>query len=339
MQRPCDDARFQDSRFRHYQSVYGSYRCLASHARIIKSVLKASIDQYSIAARVHGERDMAWRTFISQLPLVQRKFYMQSRPGRRIGWDDWLFKCFGPAWRDTVIVGLSSKHGARALLAEACDYFGLPIVRPVILNTHIAPTSHSTIAFSRDSDIRSLPLPEMHHQDGRILPGMRQLEFVVDNDNLAKVLNGEATTKDLSTFTVLFDIIDDFMKSGWQPRMHTLPLVTWRRRTWNTLADALANLAMNDSRDVMFTVSDVDYLIVANGELLQCHSDGGVRSDTCAAIGFTVTHVVPSSDRSKPARRLIVAGAHFISTKAMAAAAEASALIAVMRVVRHHSLA
>ena len=67
-----------------------------------------------------------------------------------------------------------------------------------------------------------------------------------------------------------------------------MPLVTWRPREYSGLADALCNHCMNEKA----SFDDVDtgalvYATLKHG-VLQYHSDGGCRAETCGAHAFSI---------------------------------------------------
>ena len=304
---------------------------------IIREVLKAATDDLSIGARVRAERDRIWRIIVSQEPLAARVNHMQPRQGRRVAWDDWLFDCYGPGWKEAISIGMRTKRGGHELIDIACAHFELPVKHKLSLDSALTEKKDKPISFETDSPISYLPLPLYHKQDAKIISGVRQLEFVVDNENLAKVLGGEVLTGDEDTYySALYDMIEEFVEEGWRPRMFSLPLVTWRRRSWNTLADALANLAMDAQTDLEYSVRQLDSIVVKSGQLLQCHSDGGMRTNEIAAAACTITLLVPMSVGGIPERTLLYASAKFINSQVTAAAAEAIALSMAMREVRRH---
>ena len=94
----------------------------------------------------------------------------------------------------------------------------------------------------------SLEMPVIHLQDCKILSDTVQVEFVVDNQLIADVCNGLAEPKQTNFTTGCDEIvrqIENVLLAGWIPRMCVLPLVTWRKRSYTSLADALANAAMD----------------------------------------------------------------------------------------------
>lgn len=80
-----------------------------------------------------------------------------------------------------------------------------------------------------------------------------QLEFVMECQILANILNGAAAVDDgphVEIIRAIFDRIDNLLLNGWTPRYRVLPLVRWRAREFNGLADALANASMKFKRDL-----------------------------------------------------------------------------------------
>ena len=63
--------------------------------------------------------------------------------------------------------------------------------------------------------------------------------------------------------------LERLMINGWLPRMEIVPLVTWRKRSCNTLVDALANLSMDYKRDFVFISEELSTQRELNGSVLQ----------------------------------------------------------------------
>ena len=88
----------------------------------------------------------------------------------------------------------------------------------------------------------------------------------------------------------LLRLLEDVVELEWDPRMTVLPLVTWRPRRFNIIADHMANQSMDMEQDIF--IRDQYIHRVQNGQLLQFHSDGGCRSDMGkAAAAFTMSIV------------------------------------------------
>ena len=127
-------------------------------------------------------------------------------------------------------------------------------------------------------------------------------------------------------------ITQRILAHGWWPRMYSLPLVSWRNRSWNTLADNLCNLAMNTESDCKFQATEFAQWQFVPGQLIQCHSDGGVRSDSKAAAACTLMVLCLSNGNLE--RRLLRAEAVFIKDGSTSDIAERCALTLAMRTMQ-----
>ena len=88
--------------------------------------------------------------------------------------------------------------------------------------------------------------------------------------------------------------------------MGVLPLIAWRRRVFNDLADALANAAMDRGGD--FCRCEQSAVDVQPGDVLQWHSDGGYREKEGKA-GAGVSLTLLRGGNGSIARRLLYARA------------------------------
>ena len=107
--------------------------------------------------------------------------------------------------------------------------------------------------------------------------------------------------------------------------MGVSPLVAWRPRKWNTLADALANLAMDEDRSFRF-VSDelMTCMKRRDGFLLQWHVDGGLRESGHAARACSLTLLFRQDGALH--RRLLFAAAEPLFLTRSAAVTERKAM-------------
>ena len=164
----------------------------------------------------------------------------------------------------------------------------------------------------------------VHHLDDKMLPNCLQLEFVVDNKLLAETCDGTSFPV-LPTFIDIYHALELIMCNSWVPRMSVLPLVTWRKRDFNTLADGLAKLAMDEKCDLQFMPRYLPELIVNKGSVLQWHSDGGARGTDRAAAACTLTLLCKEAN-GQFSRRLLYAQALYLGDSTNSMQAETSAL-------------
>jgi hypothetical protein len=140
-------------------------------------------------------------------------------------------------------------------------------------------------------------LPAVHNNDSKIAPTYVQLEFIVDNKSIADIINGVAYDAS-SELEDTFNSIETILLLEWVPRMLIFPLIQWRPRSWNTLADLLVNIAMDTKQDSTWTSSSLDDLSMNPGILLQWHADGGARGRQHTAVACSLTVMALQSDGS-----------------------------------------
>jgi hypothetical protein len=215
---------------------------------------------------------------------------MQAVTGRRTAIDDWPFDVFGAMWESKVHAAAKSKAQLHMAINEACSFFkvsGIPI--PGDLDHHPPP--------SLPTCRPALLLPDVHNNDSKIAPTYVQLEFIVDNKAIADIINGTAFDAS-SELEESFKSIETILLSEWVPRMLIFPLIQWRPRSWNTLADLLVNIAMDTQQDSTWTSSSLSNLSMSPGILLQWHADGGARGRQHTAIACALTVLALQSDGS-----------------------------------------
>jgi len=116
-----------------------------------------------------------------------------------------------------------------------------------------------------------------------------------------------------------------FLGRGWHTRAGIAPMISWRPRKWNTLADALANLAMDEGRSFRFVDEELmTHTKARGGYLLQWHVDGGLRESGVAARACTVTLTCKVGDTLQ--RRVLFAAAEPLFATTSAALSERMAM-------------
>ena len=169
------------------------------------------------------------------------------------------------------------------------------------------------MGFDEASSIDSLPLPKLHSRDNKFLSEFVQVEFVVDNKLLADVCEGNASGE-ARLYVDMLARIESLMLDGCIPPMFVLPLVSWRPRAFNTLADKVANLTMDLQRDLKYFSPMFHSLRPDKGMLLQWHSDGGARENGLSAAACTLTLLVKPGDGDVQ-RTLLFAASKFLGTE------------------------
>ena len=126
-------------------------------------------------------------------------------------------------------------------------------------------------------------------------PGGARVLFVTDNKTLASLLNGRSALSDDSyrpVFIKMIRCIALAVRLGWKPLRDECDFFRWVPREFNTIADHLANIAL-DTRanwsEPMHDIDDFDY----KRDSLLFYSDGGFRDNQMrsAAAGIAVFRV------------------------------------------------
>jgi hypothetical protein len=164
--------------------------------------------------------------------------------------------------------------------------------------------------------IHTFDLPLLGSRDDLWIVGRAQFELIVDNQVVCNLLTGAAALDNPKCESQLKDAlnsIESMLFSGWTPRYITKPLVKWRPRKYNTLADALATSAMKLRTDLNFIDNKLFSLIDWPNCQIQLFSDGGSnRDDQIASIGFAC--ILWQYKDQQWSRRPVIAGARFYAS-------------------------
>ena len=81
-------------------------------------------------------------------------------------------------------------------------------------------------------------------------------EYIVDNKALAYEASGATVANIEHRRGPIAMSTQRILALGWWPRIFSMPIVSWRARSWSTFADSLCNLAMNTESDCKFESSE-----------------------------------------------------------------------------------
>ena len=144
-------------------------------------------------------------------------------------------------------------------------------------------------------------LPELHRCDRLWHRGIKQLEMITDSQFLAEVLNARAQYKADNDFDAVYSVLDEYelaFKAGWFPRQLVEPMISWRPRKWNTLADHIANVAATHQEAVSLFREDLKDQLRIPGVLIQLHSDGSLHKESGkGAYSFTMISLHKHQER------------------------------------------
>ena len=184
-----------------------------------------------------------------------------------------------------------------------------------------------------------LSMPPLHALDLMWLSTGSQVEFVVDSHWLADIMSGSAVNKIEAYHETARDVLKDiYCIARYIFRGRAVqPIVVWRSREYNCLADALCNYAMDHKSD--YDSIDIHSIVSAlqAGNALQFHSDGGMRSGSCGAYAFSVTRWQQCGPKDEWMRSVITRAAFFVDSDVTFNGMELRALAVAVRT--YHDLA
>ena len=165
-----------------------------------------------------------------------------------------------------------------------------------------------------DTLLEHIELPSVVPEDSQWLSTQRQFEFVTDNENLAKLLTGQAVpdAPHDTEIEACIEIIRSFLDLGWCPRQCVCEPVVWRPRKHNTLADAIANHCMDEGANYLKWNSSLLTRLKETSCCLQIHSDGGARrSSHIGATGISIILWYQDSDDAWKRELFLVQGRYY----------------------------
>ena len=115
--------------------------------------------------------------------------------------------------------------------------------------------------------------------------------IVVDNQTVGKLANQQAGVTNpayRNTIRTIWHNLGEIVADRAHCKARSHDAVSWRRREWNTGADAAANLALKTGQKKNLSASTLEILNKGDFQGLQVHVDSGFN-DGVAACGVTFT--------------------------------------------------
>ena len=158
-------------------------------------------------------------------------------------------------------------------------------------------------------------------------------EIIVDNQQLSDTISGlfqlsPGDAHDFQTCHCITELLLDFPTAGYVPGCAHLEPVEWRRRKFNSAADARCNTVLDSGRSHLFVHSDIQYFINNRHNLL-IQSDGGCRYVGSSATGWRVIAFDPDGGPAVT----IAAGGSLLAGNYFSFSVEARALHEVLTIV------
>ena len=248
---------------------------------MLKTILRSYKQQHTLLRALRQCRGKAWRQCVMQEPYKRRKLdgVMQTRQGRRMGVDDVFYDVLGPNWFDIVEKNVMTKQGLERTLVQVMEHLGL------IVNGRRPPHIFTAMSKQLAQPIGDFTMPILHNDDKCWAQEFLQIEFITDNQTLAEILAGNAASLE-QDISVIFGYHERFISEAFRTKFDLLPFVSWRKREFNKLTDAMCDWALNDDARVFGKPT----LHVNEPKLkaIQIHSDGAWRSVNNAAISFSI---------------------------------------------------
>ena len=207
-----------------------------------------------------GERRDAWQWLDPHSTLGWR----HRKPGSIRGWEQIFVDTMGMDWRQLATSQPTLwSRGERDWLNKASRSLGLP---------ELAPTRAPAEAHLSASLTTPTWLPEDLCQLWR---NARCFELRLDNQLLVDRLRAKSRTMNITAaWTTLLDTIAFLVEHGWTPRQRTGHWAHWVPRHRNKLADAMANMAMDNRCNLAWASSTAPTADLGN---FIWTSDGGYR--------------------------------------------------------------
>ena len=222
------------------------------HQRMLVNALRLLMTSSATLRSLQTVRTCTFKHLVARIPYKRRKLeaLLQSKTGYRYKFID----VFKKAWGDDWVRKVEERQGRKARETELITiityawHFPSPQHPLTKLHNFIHSSPKQLLPHPTEITFASLHnyLPEVHPNDRHCHRGIRQLQIVTDSQFLAHVFNGRAQFKAANDFQAVYSILDECelaWKAGWFPRQLIEPMIPWRARTRNTLADHVANFA------------------------------------------------------------------------------------------------
>jgi hypothetical protein len=202
-----------------------------------------------------------------------------------------------------------------------------------IVDPHDGFNEHSYQVDVNSLTSLSLLLPPLKSRDAVWNLNTNQFELIVDNSPLAAMLNGQAFYSGYANFDVMtanINLINSIFEKGWTPRCTVLPVAVWQPRVSNTLADYLANYAIEKKTDFLNTSPLFACALCSPNYFIQCRSDGAFRSRSNEAASAYVITAIQEKVGGSPDCFVLEAQAAYIRNGTSAFNSEASAVYSLL---------
>ena len=271
------------------------------HVAILERVFSQVWHERTVAqqtAAIRAERDLDFWEAIKDLPTQQRKKegLLHSSSGPQLHFSGIFAKVWGAHWRSRIhscANQLTWKASKKDFVVEACSALNLPAPGQWYL---AEPACDDQKPAKEDVSETWLPEPICLKRDQLwdVRPGRPQLEFVVDNQAIAQLMNLEVRSDNsayeedaarMRTNTYLAYSRHFDYKGGY------LSCHDWRPREYNALADRVCGWVLARGCNLF----DIDLETISHrlklGGHLQIHSDGGYNGIRGAAAAVFIVYV------------------------------------------------
>ena len=259
-----------------------------------------------VLAKVKELRDSIWWEVVKQESYRKRRRLglSQWKPGQTANFEDMMVSSLGIDWRSRR--DSSSKAEWKVLSANVidsiCEDWGLP-PDPRRRSSNQPPHAGCALNSVIHSSPRHLPVPDLQAdcpeerlpEDDLWLADRSRFRCIVDNQVLARLVNGEASIGDESYRPILQSITRSLLRLIEHHRLHPYRdwdnPVQWRPRSYNKRADSMCNLIL-DGRDSFEIQGDnVDVVLSLRPRIL-IQSDGGCRNQGTSALGYAIYGII-----------------------------------------------
>ena len=279
------------------------------HIVILRNVFRAVWKDHGankVAAAIRDDRSRVWWTAHQNDPLHVRRVIgaVASRPGPKTCFEDVFVTAFGVDWRkirDSCAKRTDWLRKEAEFIKKVCSSWALPCPAegsPVLGFRLEATVERVPVRFSDP-----IPFPPDQPLDGQwnnpsTASPARSFEFVVDNQALANIMNGNAISNTEEYDDILgnlHQLLLVMLQNGMQSRLNFMNPVRWVPRQLNTGADHLCHCATDaaDTNTHAHFTLEVSRTAahLAAGSCFQAFSDGSFDggSGSCACYVWAWT--------------------------------------------------
>lgn len=317
---------------------------LRAHEQAVVRVLRVGHDENGTPmrdgtrplTRARTHRNAMWWTAIKAIASGAKERRKEGLVRRQTchaaAWEDMLVEFQGEDWRSKVNLRTRAQWAKEVARLQNVITTGWGIVRSADLDEpgeHAAGWPGGQRVSDAQIEWANKNVNGHHPEELSWRKDKKLFKIVVDNQTLAKLVNGKAVCTDERYERDLSDIVHNMpllsTSTEWQLAEPWRDWVLWRPRCWNHLADKVVNNVMDGVQNPWKLVDPDDHDHGDPGNIVLT-TDGGARGVTTAAAGWAIQKWQRQGESDQWNAHVIASGGGSLAPGTTAFAAEIKGL-------------